>query len=93
MRSRCYYLDVPGQYQSWLAIIAPIKDRDGWEAMDISYRAGEEIPSITYLPIGEADLAPYSPITPQAFRLAARHAMALVRSALEVASEDTEVTI
>lgn len=88
MIQRCYHLTIPGQYTSWLALIAPIEDRDGWEVMDISYRAGEEIPSITYLPIGEADLAPYSPITPQAFRLAARHAMALVRSALEVASEE-----
>lgn len=91
MIRRCYYLEVPGQYQSWLALIAPIKDRDGWEAMDISYRAGEEVPSITYLPIGEADLAPYAPITPQAFRMAARHALALVRSALEVASEGESI--
>lgn len=91
MIRRCYYLEVPGQYQSWLALIAPIKDRDGWEAMDISYRAGEEIPSITYLPVGEADLAPYGPITPAAFRLAARHAMDLVRSALEVASEGESI--
>lgn len=91
MNNKCYYLEVPGQYQSWLALLDPIEGRKGWEAMDISYRAGEEIPSITYLPIGEADLAPYSPITPQAFRLAARHAMSLVRAALEVASEDSEV--
>lgn len=91
MMQRHYFLRVPGQYTSWLALMDPVKGREGWEALDISYRDGEIIPSITFLAVGPCDIAPYNPITVEAYRDAARRALDLVQAAFEVATEK-EVT-
>ena len=93
MIPRCYHLHVKGQYDSYIALLDPIKGREGWTALDISYRAGEVIPSFTYLPMGPCDLAPYKPMEPDEFRAEVKKALGLIEAAFEVATEDREVRV
>ena len=95
MIQRCYHLTIPGQYTSWLALLYPITDgkRAGWMALDITYNEGDVIPSITFLPVGEGDIAPYQPITPEEMRRRGMAAIASLQSAIEVATECREVRI
>lgn len=93
MTPRCYRLTIPGQFTSWLALLDPVTDggRTGWMALDISYREGDHIPSVTYLPVGEADISPYEPVPAELMRREAMHGLAILQAAFEVATEDGEV--
>lgn len=90
---RCYQLHIEGQYDSYIALLDPIKDREGWTALDITYRAGEIIPSITYLPMGPCDIAPYRLMEPSAFMTEVHIAQARLQAAFEVATENKEVRV